>query len=173
MKIGIISDTHNRPTGIDGAFKVFEEAGIELIIHCGDWARPETAAYFSNMARAKNIPVKGVLGNNDKEVAAFLALSRPGFELSEGVISLLIGGKDIRVYHGHHQPSLRKLLLEDTDVLCLGHSHKPRYDRIDDKVILNPGSTAFAIPRSKSWRASVAIYDTNAHEAEFAYFAPV
>lgn len=172
MKIGIISDTHNKLAGIDAAFTSFSRHDIGLILHCGDWTRPETAAYFASAASDYTIPVKGVLGNNDTETRAFVAMTKNSeFELYEGVLRLEVGGRSIAVYHGHHTPTLRTLLTEEADLVCLGHSHKPRYDRLDNKIILNPGSTAFAIPRSKTWLASVAIYDTDIHEAVFEYFA--
>jgi putative phosphoesterase len=170
MKIGIISDTHGRSAGIDGALEIFSAQKVGLIVHCGDWAKPQTARYFQEKSAAAGIPVQGVLGNNDKDVGNFLGLNRIGFELSEGVLHLEIEGRRIHVYHGHHKPTLRDLLMEPVDLLCLGHSHKPRYDILDHQIIINPGSTAFAIPRSKTWQASVAIYDTGLHEAEFIYF---
>ncbi|HSH17905.1 MAG TPA: metallophosphoesterase [Candidatus Saccharimonadales bacterium] len=172
MKIGIISDTHDRAAGIDGAFEVFTAQNVALVLHCGDWAKPDTAAYFADKAGQAGIPATGVLGNNDREVAAFLELAKQqkDLQLHEGILRLELAGRRIAAYHGHHKPTLNNLLVEDMDLLCLGHSHKPRYDRLDNKVVINPGSTAFAIPRSRTWRASVAVYDTGTHEAEFIYF---
>lgn len=173
MKVGIISDTHDRSAGIDAAFKVFKDYGVNTVLHCGDWTKTETVTYILDVAQHVGITVQGVLGNNDRDVTGFL---RVAFEkactLVEGVLRVEIDGRRIAVYHGHHKPTLKRLLLDTDDVLCLGHSHKPRYDRLDDKVILNPGSTALAIPRSKTWQASVAIYDSQSHEAEFVYFNP-
>ena len=173
MKIGILSDTHDRPAGIAGSLEVFSKQNVALILHCGDWTKPDTAATFAKKAAEAALPVRGVLGNNDREIGAFLELnsSMDGLELREGVLRIDLDGKSAAVYHGHHKPTLMALLAEEElDVLFLGHSHKPRYDRIDDRIILNPGSTAFAIPRSRTWRASVAVYDTDLHEAEFVYY---
>ncbi len=172
MKIGIISDTHDKVLGVDQAMRIFSEQAVGLIVHCGDWAKPETAQYFAAMAAAARIPVKGVLGNNDREIDAFLDISHKhsGFALQEGVLKFTVDGRIVSAYHGHHKPTLKNLLTEPIDLLCLGHSHKPRYDVLDDRIIINPGSTAFAIPRSRTWHASVAVYDTKKHEAEFIYF---
>lgn len=173
MKIGILSDTHDRMAGIDSAFEIFSEEAVEMIVHCGDWTNIETVRYFAWKAAKYGAPVRGVLGNNDKDAAAFLALAaeKVAFRLNTGILRFTVEDKTISVYHGHHKPTLKKLLLEDSNVLCLGHSHKPRYDRIDNKIILNPGSTAFSIPRSKNFKGSIAIYDTVKHEADFRYFA--
>lgn len=172
MKLGIISDTHDRTAGIDGAFDIFIKNSVALVIHCGDWTKPETAEYFAHRASGARLAVKGVLGNNDRQVEQFLELAKmwQDFELHEGALRAHAGGRKVIVYHGHHTPTMRAVLGEECDLLCLGHSHKPRYDRLDTKVVVNPGSTAFAIPRSKQWHASVAIYDTETGEAEFHYF---
>lgn len=172
MKIGIISDTHNRVAGVDQAVAFFEAQKVALILHCGDWTTPESARYFAEKLQTAGIPLKGVLGNNDRDTDAFLTINEEysDFKLHEGVLEHEIDGRSIRVYHGHHKPTLQRLLREPVDLLCLGHSHKPRYDILDHQIVINPGSTAFAIPRSKAWRASVAIYDTGRHEAEFMYF---
>lgn len=173
MKVGILSDTHDRTIGIDGAFAVFQQQTVDHVIHCGDWTKITTLEYLYDKARSLGLPVTGVLGNNDRDVEAFhiFSESHDGITLVEGVLRLEHDGKQIAVYHGHHQPTLRKLLVEPLDLLCLGHSHKPRYDRLDEKTIINPGSTAFAIPRQKGWQSSVAVYDTATHEAEFFYYS--
>jgi uncharacterized protein len=170
MKIGIISDTHDKTSGISGAMTIFRQQAVGMIIHCGDWTRPATASQFRQLSTDAGIPVKGVLGNNDRETESFLALNIPDFELAEGYMELTVDDRRIAVHHGHHKPTLRMLLSGDHDLLLLGHSHKPRYDIVDARVIVNPGSTAFSIPRSKDWQASVAVYDTVEHQVEFTYF---
>lgn len=172
MKLGIISDTHDRLLAVDQAFDVFAREGVGLVIHCGDWTKPDTVRHIAGRAAQLGIGIRGVLGNRDLAVEDIksIASEKIAFIVREGVLRFEIDGKSIAAYHGHHNPTLKKLLASDFDVLCLGHSHKPRYDRIDHKIIINPGSTAFAIPRSIGWHPSVAIYDTELHEAELKYF---
>ncbi|HEX8227169.1 MAG TPA: YfcE family phosphodiesterase [Candidatus Saccharimonadales bacterium] len=176
MRIGIFSDTHNKLAGIDQAFAIFARDQVAVAIHCGDWTAPDTLAYVGDAAGRYDIAVKGVLGNNDRDVSGFVLAAR-GLDLldiSEGVLELEIGGRQIAAYHGHHAPTLRRLLADGPELLLLGHSHKPRFDKLaaDGKVriILNPGSTAFSIPRRKGWHGSVAVYDTEKHDAKFIYF---
>lgn len=172
MIFGILSDTHDRKPGISKAVSIFNDAGAELIVHCGDWTKPDTASYLKQLSLDAGIPLRGVLGNNDREVAELMALNENNFELQEGVLRFEASGKAVTVYHGHHQPTLRTLFTDNSDLLCLGHSHKPRYDRLDSKVVVNPGSTAFSIPRRRGWQASVALYDSDTHEARFMYYEP-
>lgn len=163
MIIGILSDTHDAHSVLPTVMRVFEIHKAERIIHCGDWKSPTTARYLFEQAAELNIPLQGVLGNNDQAIQEFLALG-----LQVGVLVQTCDGRRIAAYHGHHKPTLNKLLqnVDDNDVLFLGHSHKPRDERLDGLHIVNPGSTAFSIPRSKTWQPTIAIYDTETDQAE-------
>lgn len=166
MQIGVISDTHDKQATIDLALQYFQEQKVSLVIHCGDWKSLETARYFAKKASEYALPVRGVLGNNDLDTAGFIELGRtaPGdFQLYEGIFEMPLASHGLlAAYHGHHKPTLRKVLADDRyRAICLGHSHKPLIDDTGGKLIVNPGSTAFSIPRQKSWRPSVAIIDTS------------
>lgn len=176
MKIGVISDTHDRLPSIEKALFIFIEHQVSFIIHCGDWTQRETVRFFSLKAAEKNLLVKGVLGNRDaQEVLSIYnaSLDNP-IELPEDLEQLLltIGRRKAAVYHGHHKPTLRKLLQDpELEIVFTGHSHKPRIDYLQDKLVINPGSTAFSIPRRREPR-SVALYDDHTHTAELIYFQP-
>jgi uncharacterized protein len=165
--VGVISDTHDKLSAVDAAFSFFRKENVEHIIHCGDWKSLETLQYFINLSRQANIPVSAVLGNNDYNSKAMMELAKVSKEvtLKEGVFKLNLRGKRCAIYHGHHSPTLRKVAESDEyDVLFLGHTHKPRIS-LDHKLIINPGSVAFSIPRSKAFMPTVAILDTVAMKA--------
>ncbi len=171
MIIGVISDTHDKLETIERALKYFNDRTVEYIVHCGDWKNISTMMYFAELAAQLSLPVRAVLGNRDEDVSAFTsyAVGTPGdFILIEDIISL-DEGKVIAV-HGHHLPTLKKVMKDESVRIVLrGHSHKPLIEKQDDKLIVNPGSTAFSIPRSKQWRPSVAIVDTDKGSAELVY----
>lgn len=174
MRLGLISDTHDKYPTLELALQYFHDQQVELVIHCGDWKSVETAARFAELAAAHRLPVRGVLGNNDFDVGGFLDYARtaPGdFELHEAVYTTPLSADTyLAAYHGHHKPTLRRLVADEAcSILLLGHSHKPLIERTGSRLVVNPGSTAFAIPRSKTWRPSVAIVDTVAPAAELAY----
>lgn len=74
------------------------------------------------------------------------------------------------MYHGHNKRMLAHLAEGSAyDVLFTGHTHKPLIQENGRQLIINPGSTAFSIPRRREPR-SVAIYDTSQHSAELLYF---
>jgi hypothetical protein len=149
---------------------------VTHIVHCGDWTKADTLQTVTNFALKHKITLFGVLGNrdDDNQLAATIAELRSGLHLPPGqeLYRLAIDGRRIIVYHGHHKPTLRRLIQEDYDVLLTGHTHKPLIQTEQTKLIINPGSTAFSIPRRKEPR-SFALYDTNHHHAELVYFSPV
>jgi len=49
MKIGILSDTHDRLDTIEKVFHIFLDEKVEQIIHCGDWVSPFTIEFFDEM----------------------------------------------------------------------------------------------------------------------------
>ncbi len=173
MHLGIISDTHDRLESISRALEFFAQQRVDIVLHCGDWKSLSTMTYLAQKARSLALPVRGVLGNNDTNVTGFLQLSRrlPGdLEVQEGVMELSLDGKNIAVYHGHHKPTLRSLLADTNyDIICLGHTHKPMIEKSPKQLIINPGSTAFSIPRSKTWQPSVAIVRADTMTADIAY----
>ena len=173
MLIGVISDTHDRVMTADSALQYFKARGVGLVVHAGDWKLPSTVAHIAQQARKLSLPVQGVLGNNDTDITALYASAEDStgkFMLMEDVLHLHIQGKHITVYHGHHKPTLRKVLLDNSsDIIILGHSHKPKIETQNSQLIVNPGSTAFSIPRSTLWLPSVAMINTATMSAEIIY----
>lgn len=173
MVLGILSDTHSRLPSVEQALRRFEQEKVSLIIHCGDWHTPEAMRHLADLADMINIPVRGVLGNNDKETVSFQTLANDlasDFEIHEGVFELAVNGKSIAVYHGHHKPTKQRVLTDPKyDIVLLGHSHKPEIRHEPGKLIVNPGSTAFSIPRSKGWRPSIAFLNAGTQEARIEY----
>jgi putative phosphoesterase len=175
VKIGVISDTHDRLEAIDTALQYFVRQGIETVIHCGDWKSLSSLVYFTERAAELNLKVYGVLGNNDTDVEGFILFAKTmttHVRLEEGILELNIDDKRIAVYHGHHAPTLRKVRTDDSyDIVCLGHTHKPLIENVDSILLVNPGSTAFSIPRSKTWRPTVAIIDTVTLQADIHFYS--
>ena len=118
MKIGIISDTHGllRPEVISAL------QGCEAILHGGDINRQEILDQLTQIA-----PIYAVRGNNDKEWAEHI----PSF------LEFTLAGT--RIYMTHK----RKDLPEDItayDLVVFGHSHQYVDQRLENTLLLNPGS---------------------------------
>jgi uncharacterized protein len=139
MRIGVVSDTHlprfglTLPEALVGGFR---EAGVERLIHCGDWTESFVVDLLEAIA-----PVDGVAGNNDPpELAA-----RFGYAPIVEVDGVRIG-----ITHGHIGPThittperARLVFARESDLaaICFGHSHIPVVSRTAaGTVLVNPGS---------------------------------
>jgi len=144
MIIGVISDTHGlvRPEVVQAL------QGVELIIHAGDIGKPDVLDLLEEFA-----PVIAVRGNIDKEN---WTKELPVTEVVE------IENKYIYVLH-----DLSKLDLEPKaasfHVVISGHSHKPKEERRDGVIYLNPGSAG---PRRFNLPVSLALMEIEDEEID-------
>ncbi|MFD1775683.1 metallophosphoesterase family protein [Paenibacillus rhizophilus] len=134
MKVGIVSDTHmGRMAKLP---KALTEglAGVELILHLGDWV--DLAVYDELSALA---PVEGIAGNNDgSEIVR---------RFGERKIITLAGAR-IGMVHGHRpytgkgtdSNALRAFAGESLDCILFGHSHQPLMRSENGVLLFNPGS---------------------------------
>ena len=141
MRIGVISDTHGlvRPEALEAL------EGVDLLLHAGDVGKPEVIEVLSGIAR-----VVAVRGNNDTgEWADRLA----------EIERVTVGGIEICMVH-----DLKELAeAGDADVVVSGHSHKPRIERRDGVLYINPGSAG---PRRFSLPVTVGIIEGVGGEME-------
>jgi uncharacterized protein len=135
MILGIISDTHDHPKRTARAIKLFTEAGVEAVIHCGDICEPGILLLFGDT------PTYYVLGNNDYEPELLKAAERiPTLTYlgESGIVTL--GDKKIAVTHGHIGRLTRELLIQQPDYLLFGHTHVSAHEMIQDVACINPGA---------------------------------
>jgi hypothetical protein len=137
VKLGIISDTHLRtideiPAAIKKAL-----AGVDIIIHAGDFT--EKAVLDGLRAIGQ---VKAVCGNMD---STELKRSLPESNVFEA------GGKKIGLIHGSGAPwgiaeRVRKRF-SGVDIIVFGHSHEPCNRYIQGVLLVNPGQakSSFAL----------------------------
>jgi uncharacterized protein len=147
MKIGIISDTHDNLPALAAALRHFAQAGVETILHAGDFCAPFA---LKRLLQAR-VPVTGVFGNCDGERTG-LAQLLP--DLADGPRRLELGGRKICLVH-----DARRLTHEDfeaADILVSGHTHEPKVERQEGRLVLNPGECGGWL----SGRCTVAVVDT-------------
>jgi putative phosphoesterase len=153
MKLGVLSDTHDNLPAIAAAIKIFKQAGIEALLHAGDYVAPFALA---RLIQAR-LPVYGVFGNCDGERAGLMKLLP---ELADGPRHLEIGGRKICLIHDWERLSHENF--EASDIVVFGHTHEPKIERHEGRLIVNPGECG-------GWmtgRATVAILNTEAMAAE-------
>ena len=153
MKIGAISDTHDNLTAMAAALRHFDKAGVEVILHAGDYVAPFA---LKRLLEAR-LPVHGVFGNCDGERAGLAGLMP---ELSDGPRHLELGGKKVCLVHID-----KRLTPEDfeaADIIVCGHTHEPKVERPEGRLVVNPGECCGWI----SGRCTVAVIDTQMMSAE-------
>jgi putative phosphoesterase len=128
MKLGIISDTHNKlPENI---FIVFHN--VDIIFHAGDIGESYILKQLSGIA-----PVHAVYGNTDLYSLASTLPSR---------VSLELDGLHFLMQHNIGQIShfYRKLQNNESvhfpDVVIFGHTHHSIIQKVEKTLFMNPGS---------------------------------
>jgi putative phosphoesterase len=137
MRIAVVSDTHLPRFGralpralVEGITR----AGVDLIVHCGDFTGPEVPALFEALG-----PFDAVAGNNDgPELVARFGRRK--------VVDA--GGARLGLVHGDlgagSTTPLRAAAAfgaDEVDAVLFGHSHIPLVERLaDGRWLVNPGS---------------------------------
>ena len=136
MLIGICSDSHGRAAALRQGLAIFDRAGVERIIHCGDVGGME--AFDLLVGRQAWF----VWGNTDLPDAATRAyLETVGLALPPKPPLLLNwADKRIAVFHGHEAAFERCDGSARFDYVLHGHTHLRRDDRRGQVRFINPGA---------------------------------
>lgn len=137
MLIGLISDTHIPDRMKELPEKVFEAfKDVEMILHAGDVTSQEVIEKLEEIA-----PVTAIQGNTDRIVG----LDLPKTAVVEAE-ELKIGVMHGEVYPRADTQQLHYLAKQlGVDILVSGHSHQPKVEKVEDVLLINPGSPT--VPR--------------------------
>ena len=132
MKIGLISDTHITEKRGKLSPKVLESfKDVDLILHAGDISSQIVLDALEQIA-----PTITVEGNNDRTRKIDLKLSE----------TIGIGDLRILLIHGDKLPSrnfekyCEFAQKHKADILISGHTHQPHCEKIENVLLINPGS---------------------------------
>jgi len=161
MLLGVISDTHDNVAAIEESVALFEELGVETLVHCGDFIAPLMVPYFDAFE------LHGVLGNNDGDIDAieqqFMELGN-GSRLHGRYGELEFDGNSVFLMHGDQgMDVVNERAEEDHDYLLYGHFHAAEEREVGDTTVVNPGAH---LPITDDSR-SVATVDLSDGEVEF------
>lgn len=158
MKVGIISDSHDRLENLERAAGLLRRAGAEALIHGGDFCSPFC---FQALAVLRDIPLYAVFGNNDGD-RVLLREKGLGFcVFKDAVHELELGGRRVVVMH---YPDLAETLFrsDQYDLVVFGHTHRLVSRGSGGRRLLNPGTCAGYLAE----RATVALWDTVSMEVK-------
>ncbi len=138
IRVGLISDTHGLLR--QQVHEVF--AGVSQILHAGDVCSDTILTELGLIA-----PTQAVYGNCDD----------PWDPSLREALDLEIGGLRIHVQHGHELGRPKPAAVAaayDADVCVYGHTHRQVIERVDGRLIINPGAAG---PRRFDLEPCVAI----------------
>ena len=144
MRIGVVSDTHDRQEAVAEAVRLLMEQHVELVLHCGDIESPDTVRVF------RPIPTHFVFGNWDKDKARLTAaIKEVGGTHYDSFGFLTLGEKRIAWVHSHERHQLRQLENADYfDYVFYGHTHVREQHRTGRTLVANPGALFRANPKT-------------------------
>lgn len=145
MKILIVSDTHRQNENLlDLLDNIYD---LDVLIHLGDIEGSETT-----ISMAADCRVEMIAGNND-----FFS-DLPGEKM------ITLGQYQVMLTHGHrYYIGMGDEMLKDearakgADIVMYGHTHRPKIERTEDLIVLNPGSLSY--PRQEGKRPSYIIME--------------
>jgi hypothetical protein len=131
----VVADTHlpRFGRGLPVALSTgLRDAGVELILHLGDFTGPQIPDLFEALA-----PLEAVAGNNDS----------PALRRRFGQRKVVrVAGVRVGLVHGDgrggttQSRSVAAFTADEVDVVCFGHSHRPLCERHGGIWLVNPGS---------------------------------
>jgi hypothetical protein len=132
MRIGVISDTHDRLPTFRRGLEILRQQGVEMILHAGDYVAPFAAKLIA--PDALDLPLVCIYGNNDGERAG---LKKTLPNIIDGPAKLQADGKTIAMHHfiDWFEPAD----IDSADILISGHNHSVVNEVKDGKLFLNPG----------------------------------
>jgi len=144
MKIGILSDSHQKTAMHREALMHLLAQGVEYLLHAGDIMLEE----HLQMMEETNLPYACVYGNND---TALISIDKK-YNIFREPYYLKIDEMEIKMMHHPYYMSA------DADIIISGHTHIFEASLVEGKLFINPGEVC-AREKPLSECAVVTVYD--------------
>lgn len=141
MRIGIVSDTHDRQRRVEAAVERFNQADLDLVLHAGDYVSPFVVPWLA----ALSSPLVGVFGNNDgdRALVAERFAEHDHLDLRGDFARIEAEGAVIALLHGHQHELFDALVAsQGFDYVVRGHSHRAGTERHGRTLVVNPGTAS-------------------------------
>ncbi len=135
MKVGLMSDTHDRVPAVAELLAQMMERGVGMVLHAGDFCSPFALKPFEDA----NVALAGVFGRNDGDPEGLKAIAAQGMgqELFESPHSLTIGEHKILLVHDIGDVAARSV--KSHHIVVHGLEHQQSMKTRGDTLIINPG----------------------------------
>lgn len=135
MLLGVVSDTHGHVGFTMAAVRMLESLDAQTVLHCGDIGSEEIVPLFAQW------PTHFVLGNVDYPRFLQEAIEEAGQNYHGRFGQLELDGVNIAFLHGDDERQLADIIHSGQFALvCHGHTHKQRLERLGPTLVLNPGA---------------------------------
>ena len=139
MLIGVVSDTHNNLKNIDIITSLFNEKGVDLVVHTGDITNSNSLIKFKDL----NCEFLGVLGNNDKKEPNLIQTAElNSLRPKNPPIQFSKCNRLIAVFHEPDQIEDYLSKNQNVDIVLHGHTHRYRNEILSGVLHFNPGESA-------------------------------
>ncbi len=130
MRVGVISDTHDRLPTLRAGIERLMQAGVNVLFHPGDIVAPFAAKVLAGFRGKLHV----TYGNNDGERKGLKAILP---QIQDGPLFIDLAGKRILLHH--FIDWCRPDDIARADVIITGHTHEPAIERREGKLLVNPG----------------------------------
>lgn len=153
-RVGVLGDTHDRVALVEAAAGLFQDRGVEKVVHVGDVVTPKAVRPL------EGLDLVVVEGNGDRVPELEARAAEAGWTFARSWTGT-VAGASMAAIHGHRPRETEALLEDGPDWLFRGHSHRPRDAVRGATRVVNPGAL---------WRVrvpSVALVDVPGGEVTF------
>ena len=142
MLLAVVSDTHGHVHNTLAAVRMLESFEPDAVLHCGDIGTPEIPPLFAAW------PTHFVFGNCDDPNELRPAISAARQTCCERYGQLELAGRKIALLHSDDARLFHQVTRSNEfDLVCYGHSHLKKEERIGKTLVLNPGALFRAQPK--------------------------
>jgi uncharacterized protein len=164
MRIGLMSDSHDRVPAVAELLRLMIAGGCGMVLHAGDYCAPFVLRPFEDA----KLSLAGVYGNNDGDKQGLLTRAQSSFgtELFDSPHSFEIGGQRLLLVHDIGDVQQRSI--ESHSIVVHGGTHKQEMKSRGDTLIVNPGEACgwlYGTP-------SAGILDLDTKQVEFLILDP-
>jgi len=144
MLLGVVSDTHAHIPLTERAVRMLESLQVDQVLHCGDIGSSEIVTMFSRW------PTHFVFGNVDFDRVLLRQTIEAAGQTCHGHFgSLRLEECDVAFLHGDDARLLEQTIrVGGRQLVCHGHTHLSRRERVGKTLVLNPGAVYRATPHS-------------------------
>lgn len=137
MLIAILADSHDHIPNLQKAVSLANREGAELLIHCGDLISPFMLPYL----HAFQGQVHLIYGNNAGDQHLIASRCATVFDNIQhhGSHGAIVAGSFRIALHHYPEIAREQALTGIHDLVCYGHDHIFRVERIGSCLLINPG----------------------------------